>query len=443
MSRLVVLILTLAACKGDGDGKKNKPTPADAPICGDEIVDEGEDCDDGNTWGGDGCSPACVEETGFFEEEPNDDFDEAQTLDAPFEVTGSLPTGDRDCYAISVDDAGAVRAIVSDPAGDTCGFEAYVEVLDSEGLRVTAGVPAADTACPSIDPDTDIWSRYLVAGDYAVCVGVIFEQPVPAYVLEVEVADSCTDLPIIALDPSQDMEADGIADVCDDDDDNDGVTDDNDNCPESPNGPTQPFPWDTSDEGFVSFWAVLGPFTAGITPGYCEPSPDSFTGPDDALAAPVLGDEAGGFSWFAHYTWPGDSATMRFTDWFEVDAPREAYAATWVYSPDQRNAELAVGVDDGMRIWLNGVEVGLISSCQGIGTDAFRFPVTLDAGWNRLLHKVYDGGGGWGQIVRFYEDDGLTPMTDLGLSLAGPTDWVDDQGDLDGDGIGDLCDPEP
>ena len=78
-----------------------------------------------------------------------------------------------------------------------------------------------------------------------------------------------------------------------------------------------------------------------------------------------------------------------------------------------------------------------------IGTDAFRFPVTLDAGWNRLVHKVYDGGGGWGQVVRFYEVDGTTPMTDLALSLAGPMDWTDNQGDLDSDGIGDFCDPTP
>ncbi len=34
-------------------------------------------------------------------------------------------------------------------------------------------------------------------------------------------------------------------------------------------------------------------------------------------------------------------------------------------------------------------------------------------------------------------------MLDLGLSIGGPADWVDDQGDADGDGIGDFCDPEP
>ena len=39
-------------------------SPAVPPVCGDGTVDAGEECDDGNTMGGDGCSPSCVLETG-------------------------------------------------------------------------------------------------------------------------------------------------------------------------------------------------------------------------------------------------------------------------------------------------------------------------------------------------------------------------------------------
>ncbi len=86
--------------------------------------------------------------------------------------------------------------------------------------------------------------------------------------------------------------------------------------------------------------------------------------------------------------------------------------------------------------------MGVDTGCHGLGTDNFRYEVELEAGWNRVLAKVYDGGGAWGWIARFYEPDGETPMTDLDLSLDGAP-WVDDQRDGDGDGIGDLCDPEP
>jgi len=32
-------------------------------VCGDEVIDTGEDCDDGNTFGGDGCAQNCTDET--------------------------------------------------------------------------------------------------------------------------------------------------------------------------------------------------------------------------------------------------------------------------------------------------------------------------------------------------------------------------------------------
>ncbi len=406
------------------------------------MVDEGEACDDGNLWGGDGCTHLCTAEAGPGESEPNDDMEDAQPLDGG-SAHGALTPGDRDCFAIDVAEAGAVRASVSAADGGACDFDLLLELVASDGSRATSALPAADGDCPSIDPDTDTWARYLTEGTYAVCVEPLLDSTVASYSVTASTADSCTDLEPLDPDPSQDLEGDGIADVCDPDDDNDGVDDDVDNCPEAPNGPVQPFAWSTSDEGFVRIGLILGPFLTGVTPADCEPSPDSFTGEDDADAAPALTDTVDGLPWFAHHSLPGDSAVVSFTNWFSDAAPREAYAFTWVESPDEREASLAVGSDDGHRIWLNGVEVGMNSGCHGVGTDNFIYPVTLEAGWNRLLVKVYDGGGGWGWIARFYETDDETPMVDLGLSIGGAAPWEDDQGDADGDGVGDFCDLDP
>ena len=60
-----------------------------------------------------------------------------------------------------------------------------------------------------------------------------------------------------------------------------------------------------------------------------------------------------------------------------------------------------------------------------------------------LLMRIYDQGGGWGNVVRFKETDSDTPVGDLRLSLSPDGPWTDDQGDQDGDGLGDFCDPEP
>src|SRR5690606_26149517 len=36
--------------------------PQTAPLCGNAVVEEGEQCDDGNSESGDGCGPTCKEE---------------------------------------------------------------------------------------------------------------------------------------------------------------------------------------------------------------------------------------------------------------------------------------------------------------------------------------------------------------------------------------------
>ncbi len=435
--RLVAASLVLTACPSE-------PDPVGEPLCGDETVDDGEACDDGNLLGGDGCTHLCTVEEGVGETEPNDDAEDAAKV-GPLSGTlhGTLLPGDRDCFLVPVDEAAAIRATML-PVGAACEFPSTVEVLGPDGARVSSGLPVPPDGCAAVEPDTDTFARYLVAGDHLVCITPVLDGTAASYTLVIEIADSCTDLPELPPDPSQDHEGDGVADLCDPDDDDDGVEDAVDNCPEVPNGPEQPFDWGTGEDGFVPMWLILGAFDDGETPGDCEPSPDSFTGNADADAAPELGDSVGTKQWFAHVALPGNSAVVRFTDWFSVvPAPREAYAATWVHAPDARVAELAMGSDDGHVAWVNGVEVGRNAGCHGVGTDAFRYPVDLDEGWNRLLIKVYDGGGGWGLVARFYEADGETPMDDLGLSVGGPEDWVDDQTDSDGDGEGDLCDRTP
>jgi hypothetical protein len=62
-------------------------------------------------------------------------------------------------------------------------------------------------------------------------------------------------------------------------------------------------------------------------------------------------------------------------------------------------------------------------------------------GWNSLLLKIYDQGGGWGLVARFFENG--NPVNDLIPSLTPGSFWAADQSDQDQDGLGDLCDPEP
>jgi len=89
-----------------------------ADVCGNGFVEAGEQCDDTNTAGGDGCSPTCQSETAIVPEtEPNDLPTTAQnlgTISGPtvIDVQGALtPNADRDFFTFTVQ--GTVQARIN------------------------------------------------------------------------------------------------------------------------------------------------------------------------------------------------------------------------------------------------------------------------------------------------------------------------------------------
>jgi hypothetical protein len=186
---------------------------------------------------------------------------------------------------------------------------------------------------------------------------------------------------------------------------------------------------------------AAGPYTGTSSADRCAPSTEPLLGgDDDSVVVPVLGEAAGAHSWALLHS-PTDRIEL-LTDFGGVSAPREVYAAVYLRSPTARAATLALGPDDGARAWLDDAEVLEVSSCQGTNVDQFQAEIALSGGWQRLMVKVRDQGGGWGTYIRLLDGDGL-PITDLELAL-GP-DGVDvlDQTDSDGDGVGDVCDDTP
>ncbi|MEL6342768.1 MAG: thrombospondin type 3 repeat-containing protein [Myxococcota bacterium] len=433
----VLLIFSVLSACGDGADE-----PGAAAACGNGNVEQGEDCDDGNLLGADGCSPTCSTETGDVEGEPNDDVDDANPLSLPATIIGNLRINDVDCYAVDIAEQGSVTGLLLPDDETSCAEDLVVELFDEDGERIAAGLPDPETGCGSLDANQETFARYLPQGQYFLCVRGVFGQDAPTYTLSASTADSCDELAPLTPDTTQDLDRDGSADVCDDDDDNDGVNDDVDNCPETPNGAGMDYPFNTAEDGFIRQWMSLGPFTTGASPGDCEPSVDDFAAMPDGDAEPVLGgDIVSGRYWIASLTNIEVSATVSFLDFYNVTAPRESYVFTWIYSPTTRDAQVAIGADDGHRAWLGGEALGFSAGCQGVYVDQFRYPVTLQEGWQPLLIKIRDNGGGWGVIARFL-DDADEPITDLEVSFE-PDFWVDDQRDTDGDGIGDVCDPQP
>lgn len=86
---------------------------ARADTCGDGVLDEGEECDDGNLARGDCCGATCAVEPGC-EREPNDSLEQATPVRGPATLFGIL---DRDLFGLWLPYAGVDARVSSDCAG--------------------------------------------------------------------------------------------------------------------------------------------------------------------------------------------------------------------------------------------------------------------------------------------------------------------------------------
>lgn len=419
------------------DGAANSDTAADAcrrdclpARCGDTVVDLGEACDDGNGIGGDGCDAACAVEGGVLEVEPNDAPAEATAAAAGSSVHGALPAGDEDCFAFDVPSCGAVAVEQVGP----CGAALTLALYDATGAQRATGAPGED-GCATVDPTDQPGARWVAGGTWTVCASAVNDGELASYALSVSTPDPST----LDAPTGDDLDGDGTPSSCDTDRDGDGVLDVDDNCPDVSNGPDTVLALDAS--GYVHSWLASGPFTGDSSTSTCRPSEAARVGEDAADFSPHVGDPAGDPARDS-VTWLPFLPTSGIFDltvpYAYVAAPREAYAMVWLRSDTARAATLAVGADDGVFAWWNGAQVLDVSGCQGVNPDQFRAAVDVQAGWNSLLLKVRDQGGGWGLSARLLDARGVA-FTDLTPAVEEGGGWAPDQADSDGDGVGDVC----
>lgn len=201
------------------------------------------------------------------------------------------------------------------------------------------------------------------------------------------------------------------------------------------------FPADS--QGRVPVWLVLGMF-----PNLegCAPTLPPLI--DEASAAPQPGLCQAGNEWQVYEgittACPVGACSLVGVDLncffggVAAGAPdnKRAYTFVYVHSPDARAARIRYSSDDGSKILLNGAVVAdrRFTECHCYGHEHIH-EVNLNAGSNRLLVSIGEGGGHWGYNLRFTHPDGA-PMTDLKFGLGEPA------ADSDGDGDSDSCDTD-
>lgn len=423
-------------------GSNNNDRVADAcrtdctlPRCGDGVTDEGETCDDGNSIGADGCAPGCRVEEGDLEIEPNDNRRQAQQVGSSALIHGRLTDGDQDCYQVTVPETGNLTVRLTDGA-DGCPGDTFLRLYRSESDQIVLSDDNSGAgSCSAILPNEEPRARYLEGGDYTVCVAGFQRVPIDGYSLSIQALDdSCLDGRFSMTD-EVDLDGDGVANACDRDDDDDGVRDEDDNCPTIPNG-SAPESYRTTYTGLISKWMLIGPFHDDETT--CPVADEDYL-LGEATARPELGDTYGNNNW--RRVTANSGGYVDCTSQVVNAADVQAYGALWVFAREAQDVILRVGTDDGGKAWWNGEELFDNRICRGFDLEDHEIPLTIEPGLHRLLIKVRNRGGPWGFGARITTPSGQ-PAHGLELRLTGADENRDNQGDDDRDGIGNACDDD-
>jgi alpha-glucosidase (family GH31 glycosyl hydrolase) len=171
----------------------------------------------------------------------------------------------------------------------------------------------------------------------------------------------------------------------------------------------------------INAWWVVGPFEAPFAK-----SMDTTFPPEEKidLAAQYEGKDKQAIGWkqVRRPIKPDTNlADEFFVDLTGVFGGRKyeavAYALVYLNAPEETDATLALGTDDGVVVWLNGKEIYRVAQGRAFMSKQDRLPVHLNKGANTLLLKINQGGGDWGFAVHVEDADGM-PLTKVRSSLS-------------------------
>jgi HEAT repeat protein len=143
---------------------------------------------------------------------------------------------------------------------------------------------------------------------------------------------------------------------------------------------------------FIQDWLVSGPFTK---PGLAG-APAFF---DVAFGPEKQGEKV---QWKAMPRGEQPNLSMLYPG---VDNAA-AYLKAAIVAPENCNAALLLGSDDGIKVWLNGAVVFGTNTDRGDMPDQDMAPIELKKGANELMLKITQGGGGWSAHARIVGSDG-------------------------------------
>jgi len=147
---------------------------------------------------------------------------------------------------------------------------------------------------------------------------------------------------------------------------------------------------------YVTPWLVAGPYRNGQQ---CQQLFDVPFGPETA--------DAGRVEWRMASA-PADPLLFWQVDLANVVGGDHCvvYLKTRVYAPQEQPVLLAIGTDDGIKLWVNGELVHAHNAVRGLTPDQDQAQARLKQGWNDFLAKITQHTLGCGACVRLRAADG-------------------------------------
>ena len=164
------------------------------------------------------------------------------------------------------------------------------------------------------------------------------------------------------------------------------------------------------DNGFIRDWLLSGPFDNSDRKGL-----DRVYEPEQALAGPYQTLE--GLQPWRHFH---TNDVLGLVDLGQFYGRRDsvcAFALCYLHSPTQQAAELRVGRNDEMAVFLGGKEVWRKAGGRMVIPDDDTIAITLPAGTTPLLLKVCNWARDWGFCARLTAPGGK-PLTNVRVTLA-------------------------
>jgi len=169
--------------------------------CGDNVIGPTENCDDGNTVSGDGCSSSCKVEYPLETESNNTCATANGPIAVPTTATGAIvagsitPAADQDWFTFTIPVRADVRFETFDSSGpSTCAsIDTVLQVFQSD--CVTPLGAAQDQggvgSCSRIDPQVLGYARQLAPGSYKVKVNAFSASATFNYTVQVRMTSQC------------------------------------------------------------------------------------------------------------------------------------------------------------------------------------------------------------------------------------------------------------